>query len=77
MEQNKLEVRGVSKSFADKQVLDNIHVTLHEGELVCFLGVSGAGKTTLFNIISGLMKPDCGQVFLDGTDITGQPGRIS
>lgn len=77
MEQNKLEVRGVSKSFVDKQVLDNIHVTLHEGELVCFLGVSGAGKTTLFNIISGLMKPDCGQVFLDGTDITGQPGRIS
>lgn len=74
---NKLEVRGVSKSFADKHVLDNISVTLQEGELVSFLGVSGAGKTTLFNIISGLMKPDCGQVILDGEDITGQPGHIS
>lgn len=74
---NKLDVRGVSKSFADKHVLDDISVTLREGELVCFLGVSGAGKTTLFNIISGLMQPDGGQVLLDGEDITGQPGHIS
>lgn len=73
----KLEVRNVSISFDGKKVLDNVSITLHEGELVCLLGVSGGGKTTLFNIISGLLEPDEGQVFLDGEDVTGKPGRIS
>ncbi len=72
-----LEVRGVSKSFDGKDVLQDISITLHEGELVCLLGISGGGKTTLFNIISGLLSPDEGQVLLDGEDITGKPGRIS
>ena len=44
---------------------------------MCLLGLSGGGKTTLFNIISGLMKPDRGQVLLDNEDITGKPGQIS
>lgn len=74
---NKLEVRKVSLSFGDKQVLRNVSIHLKEGELVCLLGVSGGGKTTLFNVISGLLRPDAGQVFLDGEDVTGQPGRIS
>lgn len=73
----KLEVRGVCKSFGGKPVLQDVSVTLHHGEIVCLLGVSGGGKTTLFNIISGLMKPDSGQVLLNGEDITGVPGRIS
>lgn len=73
----KLEVKGVSKSFDGKQVLDNVSVTLNGGELVSLLGTSGGGKTTLFNIISGLLQPDAGQVLLDGEDITGKPGRIS
>lgn len=72
-----LEVRGVSKSFDGKEVLQDISISLHEGELVCLLGISGGGKTTLFNIISGLLMPDEGQVLLDGEDITGKPGRIS
>ena len=46
-------------------------------KLVCLLGVSGGGKTTLFNVISGLLRPDAGRVLLDGRDITGQPGSIS
>lgn len=74
---NKLEVRNISLSFGDKQVLRNVSIHLKEGELVCLLGVSGGGKTTLFNVISGLLRPDEGQVFLDGEDVTGQPGRIS
>ena len=73
----KLEVRNVSKSFDGKPVLEDISITLRKGELVCLLGISGGGKTTLFNIISGLMEPDRGQVLLDGEDITGKPGRIS
>ena len=77
MNVNKLEVRNVSLSFGDKQVLRNVSIHLKEGELVCLLGVSGGGKTTLFNVISGLLHPDEGQVFLDGEDVTGQPGHIS
>lgn len=73
----KLEVCSVSKTFDGKPVLENVSVTLNPGELVCLLGVSGAGKTTLFNIISGLVKPDEGRVLLDGEDITGKPGKIS
>ena len=73
----KLEVCAVSKTFDGKPVLEDVSITLNAGELVCLLGVSGAGKTTLFNIISGLVKPDEGKVLLDGEDITGKPGKIS
>ena len=73
----KLEVKHVSKSFDGRKVLDDVSVTLREGELVCLLGVSGGGKTTLFNVISGLLVPDEGSVYLDGEDVTGKPGRIS
>ena len=74
---DKLNVCAVSKAFDGKPVLEEVNITLKKGELVCLLGVSGAGKTTLFNIISGLVKPDEGRVLLDGMDITGRPGRIS
>ncbi len=73
----KLQVKNVSKSFDGKLILDDITVELNRGELVCLLGVSGGGKTTLFNIISGLVQPDAGQVLLDDMDITGKPGSIS
>ena len=74
---NKLEVKNISKSFEGNHVLNNISIELNRGELVCLLGVSGGGKTTLFNIISGLLPPDNGQVLLDGKDITNHPGHIS
>lgn len=73
----KLEIKHVSKSFDGQSVLEDISIELRKGELVCLLGVSGGGKTTLFNIISGLLAPDRGQVLLDGQDITEKPGRIS
>lgn len=73
----KLEVKNVSKSFNGRPVLKDISIELNYGELVCLLGVSGGGKTTLFNVISGLLQPDCGNVFLDGNDITNKPGKVS
>ena len=73
----KLEIKHVSKSFDGLPVLEDVSLELNRGELVCLLGVSGGGKTTLFNIISGLLTPDAGQVLLDGRDITGRPGSIS
>jgi ABC-type nitrate/sulfonate/bicarbonate transport system ATPase subunit len=59
-----LTVDNISKSYDDKQVLDNINITLNRGELVSILGVSGVGKTTLFNVLSGLSMPDHGKVIL-------------
>ena len=73
----KLEVKHVRKSFDGKMVLGDVSLELNRGELVCLLGVSGGGKTTLFNIISGLLRPDAGSVILDGRDITGEPGNVS
>lgn len=72
-----LKAQGIDKSYGEKQVLGGVSLLLREGELVCLLGVSGCGKTTLFNVLSGLEKPDSGQVFLSGREITGQPGQVS
>ncbi|MBE6956019.1 MAG: ABC transporter ATP-binding protein [Ruminococcaceae bacterium] len=72
-----LDVRSVSKAFGDRPVLAGVDLTVEPGELVCLLGISGGGKTTLFHIISGLLTPDDGRVLLEGEDVTGQPGRVS
>ena len=72
-----LKVEGVSKSFNSEKIIENISLELHEGEIISLLGVSGGGKTTLFNIIAGLNLPDEGSVWLDGEDITGKPGNVS
>lgn len=72
-----LIVNDVTMSYEHHHVIEDISITLHENELVCLLGASGGGKTTLFNVISGLNCPDKGQVMLNGEDVTGQPGHIS
>ena len=72
-----LEVKGVSKSFDGEEIIQDISLELKEGEIVSLLGVSGGGKTTLFNIIAGLSTPDEGNIYLEGQEITGKPGNIS
>lgn len=72
-----LKVSNVTKSFDGKKIIENIAIEIHEKELVSLLGVSGGGKTTLFNVISGLIPPDSGSVLLDGEDITSKPGNVS
>ncbi|MEE1139522.1 MAG: ABC transporter ATP-binding protein [Acutalibacteraceae bacterium] len=72
-----LRAENISKKFGSEQIIEGINLSLEEGEIVSVLGVSGAGKTTLFNVLSGLDKPDSGSVFLDGRNITGKPGEIS
>ena len=67
-----LKVNEVSKAFENEKIIENISLELHEGEIVSLLGVSGGGKTTLFNIIAGLSVPDKGEVILDGENITGK-----
>lgn len=73
----KLEAKKLSKSFDGRQIVENISIHLKEGELVCLLGASGVGKTTIFNMLSGLMQPEAGSVLLNGSDITGKAGRVS
>ena len=74
----KLVVEGVSKWFrtrrAEVHALDNVSLTVREGEFICLVGPSGCGKSTLLNIIAGLEIPDSGQVLADGKPIPG-PGR--
>lgn len=73
----KLRASGITKSFDGVTIIEDVSVELGEKEIVCLLGVSGAGKTTLFNVLSGVMKPDAGSVTLNGREITGQAGHIS
>lgn len=74
---SELIVTDVTLSYEQQNVIEDISIELHNNELVCLLGASGGGKTTLFNVIAGLNQPDKGRVLLDGEDITGQPGHIS
>lgn len=73
----KLTVNNISVSFDGNKIIEDISIELNQGEIVSLLGVSGAGKTTLFNVVSGLLRPDAGSVMLDDKDITGQAGKVS
>ena len=72
-----LQAEHITKAYGDNQVLQDISIHLEEGELVCVLGVSGVGKTTLFYILSGLVLPDRGQILLENEDVTGKTGNLS
>lgn len=72
-----LSAKSIGKSYGGRKIIEGVDLELHKNELVCLLGVSGIGKSTLFNILSGLEKPDYGTVTLLGGDITGIPGKVS
>ena len=65
-------LRGISKSFGDISVLNDIHLDIKSGELIALLGPSGSGKTTLLRIIAGMDTPDAGTVILDGEEALSQ-----
>ncbi|ENQ3080480.1 ABC transporter ATP-binding protein [Bacillus sp. WLY-B-L8] len=77
---NLLELSNVSHCFFSKEnaslVLSNISLTIEDGEFISFLGPSGCGKTTLLSIMSGLLQPIEGSVFLDGEPITKPTSSI-
>ncbi len=72
-----LIAENVTQRYQGKATIENVSITVRDGEQVSLVGPSGVGKTTLFHILSGVMKPDTGCVLLDGDDITGVPGRVS
>jgi len=66
-----LELRNVTKRFGVHTVLDNVSLTVEAGRSVCILGRSGTGKSVALKHVVGLMRPDAGQVLIDGEDIGG------
>jgi ABC-type Fe3+/spermidine/putrescine transport system ATPase subunit len=68
-------VRGLSKSFKNTRVLEDVNFDVSEGEALVLLGASGSGKTTILRIIAGLERPDSGSVILHGRDVTDLPAR--
>lgn len=64
-----LEVAGITQQFNGRNILENCSFKLHEGEYISLVGKSGTGKTTLLNIVTGMLKPQSGTVSLDGNDI--------
>ena len=66
-----LELRGVSRSFGDRLVLDDVSFTVGRGRLTGFVGGNGAGKTTTMRIILGVLAPHAGTVTLDGVPVAG------
>ncbi len=76
-----LDVVNVHASFRERRsklpVLNGLSLTVEQGEFVAIVGPSGCGKSTLFHIIGGLLKPQEGQVLMNGQNVTGQRGKIS
>ena len=72
-ERPKIELKNISLSFNKRQILDNISLTIREGEICGLLGPNGVGKSTIFNIIIGLIKPDFGDIFIDKKRVTDVP----
>lgn len=71
-----ISVKGVKKSFKDKEVLKGVDFEVRRGEIFALLGSNGAGKTTTVNILSTLMKPDGGEVSICGFDVQRQPDDV-
>ena len=65
-----IEFRDVDLAFDDQVILDNVSFTVRRGETKIALGGSGSGKSTIINLILGLLKPDAGEILIDGEDIS-------
>ncbi len=68
-----LELKDVYKDFKGLKVLNEVNLSVEEGECHAIIGPNGAGKSTLFNVITGKYRPSQGRIFFQGEDITGLP----
>ena len=76
MDNSFIDIVGVSKSFGGVKAVDDISLSVHQGEFFSLLGPSGCGKTTLLRILGGLETPGSGRVMIDGQDITDMPAHL-
>jgi phospholipid/cholesterol/gamma-HCH transport system ATP-binding protein len=71
----KVELRGVKKRFGRKVVLDGIDLTIEKGQSLVVIGGSGTGKSVMIKCVLGILRPDAGQIFVDGQEVTRLRGR--
>ncbi|MGY3614495.1 branched-chain amino acid ABC transporter ATP-binding protein/permease [Bradyrhizobium sp. USDA 10063] len=67
-----LEVRNLSRSFGGLKAVQNVSFKLHKNEILGIIGPNGAGKTTLFNLLNGFLRPNQGEVLIDGRNMSGE-----
>lgn len=65
-----IQLRNVSKRFADDEVIKSISLAIHKGEIFGIIGASGAGKSTLLRLMNLLEVPEVGEVLVDGRELT-------
>lgn len=65
-----LQTVNLKKYFGDTRAVDDVTLTIHEGEFVSLVGPNGAGKTSLVNVVSAYLRPDSGQIYFKGKDVT-------
>lgn len=68
-----IELKNVSKAFGDIQAVDNISLTIKDGVVMGLLGTNGAGKSTLLRMMAGILKPEQGEILIDGNPIWDNP----
>ncbi len=66
-----IKLINVNKSFGGKSVLRDINLTINDGETIAIIGGSGSGKSTLLRLMIGLIRPTSGEIYIDGTEISG------
>ena len=70
---NIIEFENVSLSYGNRLILDNINFKITEGQIFGMLGPNGVGKSTIFNLITGLINPNSGKIKINGYDVTDYP----
>ncbi len=72
MNEKILKVRNVAKAFNGREMIHGMNLSVERGMIYGLLGVNGAGKTTTFKMITGLLRPDSGEIIFSGTSVSGQ-----
>ncbi|WP_064613566.1 ABC transporter ATP-binding protein [Streptobacillus moniliformis] len=73
----KLEVKNLSVVLDGKNIIEDINFHVNSGELVSIIGLSGSGKTTIFNAVAGIVPINTGKILLNDVDVTGKSGKMS
>ena len=68
-----IEFKDVSLSYGNRLILDNINFNINEGQIFGMLGPNGVGKSTIFNLLTGLISPNSGKIKINNTDVTNFP----